>query len=693
MSVTKKSRLFAGLCVTLVASGALGDDSTHLGEVLVRSNRSLATSSSATLLATPLFEVPLSASVLSTADFGERAAKDIADIADYAAGVSRRSNYWGVNTPTFQLRGFNAGDASAYYRDGFRYQARGPVAMANIERVEILRGPQSALYGWAEPGGAVQLLTKQPSRQTLRQISLKADAWGRTTASADLAGALGVADSFRLVFANEHGGSFRDRQQLDQTLIAPSWAHDFSGGRRLQLAAEWLDDRRTTDYGVPAVNGKPAKVSPSRIYTEDWGRQHSRSTRYSARWEQPAAEGRLSLAWSYYSLKYLKYRDAEPYAISGTTISRWYEDYPERYRWLTGHLDWSREFVTGDLHHHFSTRLEISRETRALEHGILDEYPTIDAYNPIYGKSYSPTADYAVYDQAWRNRSLGLVFQDELRSGAWTWLFGVRLDRLQQTFDYADHLPTPSREHRSQRDNSVTPRLGVSWRALPWLSLYANHASGNMPVLPQNRAFGGGSFDPVSGRQTEGGFKVQPQHGDWLASLASFEITRQNVLTRDTAHPGYSVQTGEQRSRGFELEWQGRLAPRWRLTAQATWLDAEITRDRRYLPGNRLPYAARFGASAWLQLTLPETDGGRWLLAAGIVHQGERFADFANTVTLPAYTRYDAGLTWKARDWAATLAVENIADHRYYASGVENRPAVIYPGAPRTVSLRLTMDL
>jgi len=164
------------------------------------------------------------------------------------------------------------------------------------------------------------------------------------------------------------------------------------------------------------------------------------------------------------------------------------------------------------------------------------------------------------------------------------------------------------------------------------------------------------------------------------------------VLTRDLDHPAFSIQTGIQRSRGVELEWQGRLAPGWRLTAQGTWLDAFIAQDNRYTPGNRLPYALRFGASAWLTHSFAAEVSGRWSISGGIVHQGERYADFANGTRIPAYTRFDMGTSYREKAWSVTLALENAADRRYYSSGVENRPAVIYPGAPRTLSLRMNYD-
>lgn len=676
-----------------------GDGAPELGVVQIKARHTDAATTAA-LSSTPLFELPLSASTLSAEVFSDRLAKDIADLADYSPGAARRSNYWGVNTPTFQLRGFNAGDATAYYRDGFRYQGRGPLSMANIDAVEILRGPQSAIYGWSDPGGTVQIRVKQPTSEPLRIASLQTDAWGKTAASLDLGGPLGDASRFRLVTAHERGGSFRDRQNGEQTLLAPSFAWDFSGGRQLQVSLEWLDDRRTTDYGIPAVNGAPAEVPLSRIYTEDWGRQHSQSTRLSARWTQPAWGGDLAFAWSYYNFRYLEYRDAEPYSVSGTSVKRWYESYPEQYRWLTGYVDWSREFTTsgladsaaGKVTHRITTRLEIARESRSLYQGVWDDYPAIDVNNPVYGQTWTPSADYSVYDQAWSNRSIGLALQDEIRIGHWTWLLGVRFSYLRQVFDYADYLPTPGEDHSTQSDRSITPRLGVNWRATPTLALYANYSAGNLATLPQSRSFAGGAFAPMASKQVEAGLKLQPVEGDWLASLARFDIERSNVLTRDPDHPAFSIQTGIQRSRGTEIEWQGKLAPGWRLMAQGTWLDAGIVRDNRYAPGNRLPYAPRFGASAWLTHNFAADGTGRWSASGGFVHQGERYADFANATRIPAYTRFDLGVTNRQKAWSATFAVENVANRRYYASGVENRPAVIYPGAPRTVSVKLAYD-
>lgn len=383
----EKRRVIHGMLWLGACNLALAADSAPLLDEVEVHARRFDTATTATLSATPLFELPLAATTLATADFPDRLPKDIADLADYSPGVSRRSNYWGVNTPTFQLRGFNAGDATAYYKDGFRYQGRGPVSMANVEAIEILRGPQSAIYGWSEPGGTVQLRVKKPTVQAIKTVSLQTDSWGKSTANLDLGGALNDASRFRFVGSREQGGSFRDRQYGEQTLLAPSFATDFSGGRQLLVSLEWLDDNRSTDYGIPAINGAPANVPVSRTYTEAWGKQHSQSTRLTTRWTQPAMGGDLAFAFSYYDFKYLQYLDVEPYAVTGTTVKRWYESYPEKYRWLTGYADWSREFATASLTHRITTRFEMARETRSLKRGIWDIYTPIDAYNPVYGQA------------------------------------------------------------------------------------------------------------------------------------------------------------------------------------------------------------------------------------------------------------------------------------------------------------------
>ena len=669
---------------------AVAEDSVlKLDEIVVQA-RSFDTAATATLLATPLFELPLSATVLETTTFSDRLPKDIADLADYSVGVSRSSNYWGVDTPTFQLRGFNGGDATAYYKDGFRYESRGPLSMADVESVEILRGSQSALYGWSDPGGAVQIKVKQPTAQTIEAASLQTGTWGKTAVNFDLGGALSDTSRFRFVSAHEQGTSFRDQQYGEQTLLAPSYTKDFSGGRQLTLSLEWLDDKRTTDYGIPAVNGAPAEVPVSRIYTENWGEQHSQSTRLSTRWMQPAYGGQLSLAWSYYDFKYLEYRDAEPHSVTGTTVNRWYESYPEQYRWLTGYADWSREFDASSFVHRFTGRFEVAHETRSLIGGVFDDYPSIEAYNPIYGQAYTPTANYTLYNQTWANQNLGLAMQDELIKGDWTWLLGARFSYLRQVLNYSDN--SPSQIYNLQSDHTIVPRLGVSWRATPSFSLYANYAEGDMVTLPENRSFSGAPFAPSASKQFETGIKMQPQERGWLATAALFNIELSNVLTSDPNNPGYSIQTGIQRSRGLEVEWQGRLAPDWRLTAQGTWLDARIIQDNLYTPGNRLPYAPRDRASAWLSHSFVTEGDARWSTSGGIVYQGERYADFANSTQIPAYTRFDMGASYKEKSWSTTLALENAANRRYYASGVENRPAVIYPGAPRTLSLKMAYN-
>ena len=219
---------------------------------------------------------------------------------------------------------------------------------------------------------------------------------------------------------------------------------------------------------------------------------------------------------------------------------------------------------------------------------------------------------------------------------------------------------------------------------------YANYAAGNMASLPQNRLASGAAFAPIRSRQVETGLKWQQAH--WQASLALFDIQRNNVLTPDPNNPGFSIQTGKQGSRGMEMEWHGKLAPRWQLRTQATWLDARLLQDNLHAAGNRLPYTARFGAAAWASHRLGEQAEGLWQLSVGLVHQGMRYADFANTTHLPAYTRLDMGATYQAKSHTLTVSLENVSDQRYFSSGVENRPAVIYPGAPRTLSFKLHHD-
>ena len=690
-------RFAAGVPVFVVAACSAGstlaeESPAELETVLVRARSGFSATGATLGTPVPEIELPLSLTRIAVDDLADRQPRNIADMAEFSAGVGRRSSYWGFDSPTFQLRGFNAGENSAYYRDGFRYPARGPQSMANVEAIEILRGPQSALYGWSDPGGVVQVLTRQPTDQALANASLQANSWGGAQTVLDLGGALGERAKFRWVTAYDDWQSFRNGVSGQQFFIAPTLDFDFDERRTLRLAFEWLDDRRHTDYGIPAYGGFPAKVPVEWNYGESWGRQHSQTGRVAAFWQQPALDGDLTMAFSYTELKYLQYRDAESAWVDGNTLNRWYESYPERYRWAMAYADWSRNFLIGAQNHRIATRLELSRETRSLYGGEWDDYTPIDIFNPVHGLAWAPTAEYTVYDQSWVNRNAGVVLQDEITMGNWIWLLGLRWSALNQRFDFSEYRPGNYQIHTTQQDHAVSPRLGLTWRASTMVSLYGNYAAGAMPSLPQARSYGDRPFSATDSQQLEAGIKVQAENGNWLTTLAAFDIRRNNVLTRDPEHPGYSIQTGEQRSRGVEWQWQGRIAPLWQATAQATWLNAEIVEDNRYAPGNRLPYAPHFGASAWLTRYVLLDGQPRLSFSGGFVHQGQRYADFSNAVALPAYTRFDLGAGYREKDWRLSLTLENVTDQRYYASGVENRPAVIYPGPPRTLMMRVSYD-
>lgn len=286
------SRVLAAFTVLMPYLAATAEETYQLPDVVVQgvpSSRSIV--ATATLLPTKPLDLPLSVTRLTAEDFADRHPADIADLADYSAGVSRSSNYWGVDTPTFHLRGFNAGESTAYYKDGFRYQARGPQPMANVEAMEILRGPVSALYGWSDPGGAVQVITKKPVPYQLRQFSMEANQRGKVRLVADMGGPVNDAWQYRLVAAAENGTTFREQSWGQQYLLAPSFLWHGEGERRLELSAEFVDDRRATDYGIPAYQGKPADVPIERAYTESWGQQHTQSLRLAGRWSQPAYGG------------------------------------------------------------------------------------------------------------------------------------------------------------------------------------------------------------------------------------------------------------------------------------------------------------------------------------------------------------------------------------------------------------------
>lgn len=608
---------------------------------------------------------------------------------------------WGGSNDRFRLRGFAT---SANLKNGFRRSVFAPVdELVNIEQIEVLKGPASALYGRFEPGGVVNLVTRQPQDTARTRYELTAGSDRFYRATVDSTGPISETLSYRLTGSWQDNKSFRDFVGAETQFVSPVFRWRLAPHTTLTAELELGRKRGAFDRGFgnsPLFLGVPIHTN----YAEADTRLKNDSALASL-----VLDHRLDSGWQLH---------AGLQASSAKTDALWY---PFGFSPITGAgtlhpqvnrrqqrsiddqtdlsvlAEVSRRFEAGGVRHRVLLGADANRDTwdfRADANVGPFGFPTnlpIDLYHPVHGTTVvGPLVPYDASN--YRSRNVGLYAQDELQLGdQWRVLFGLRYDRS-RTLARADYLPVSGTLARS--DDALSPRLGVTWTPSDAVSLYAS-GSKSFLTEPFSGLLRNGSLPaPSRGTQLEVGAKFSLLDGRLEPTLAVFDIRRRNGLVSDPTDFDHVLQVGEQRSQGWELDLPFSITPRWRLLASVTELKAQISRDSdASLVGNLLANAPRRSASLW---TTFDFSGRATGLSAGLgaIYVGERQANTANSFVLPSYVRWDANVAYRfgaGQRYKLQLALQNLGNKRYYDSGGAFVPT--YPGAPRTVLASFAMAL
>jgi iron complex outermembrane receptor protein len=332
------------------------------------------------------------------------------------------------------------------------------------------------------------------------------------------------------------------------------------------------------------------------------------------------------------------------------------------------------EFNTGSVRHNILFGVELARYRFAYDFERASIAP-LDIFNPQYGAQrgdFNP--DFA---EEYGANNLGIYAQDliEILPNLKV-LAGLRFDS--NDIFYRDTLADAFDFEQSESDFS--PRLGIVYQPSESTSIYASWSNSfNPQFFSRNRA--GKPFDPETGEQFEIGVKQEFFDGRLSATLALYELTRKNVLTTDPDDPDFSIQTGEQTSRGIELDVAGEILAGWNIIATYSHIDAFVSEDESISVGERLVNAPKNSASLWTTYEI-QTGGLQGLgFGAGLVFVGDREAQLPNTIELPSYLRADASIFYRRNNWRAALNFKNLFDTKYYRT----QGFFITPEAPFTV--------
>ncbi|BFU90179.1 MAG: ligand-gated channel [Nitrospira sp.] len=640
----------------------------------------------ATRTDTPLIQVPQSVEVVTQKVIQDQRAVRVEQALRNVSGVALGDvGQSGIAADVAYCRGFPCGYFKNYLRNEDQNQVLTFRDIANIQRLEVLKGPASVLYGRSQPGGIINILTKQPQAERYASIDQIIGNYNYYRTMIDVTGPLNESKTllFRINGAYENTESFRDVVRGQRYFVAPVFTWLVGNNTTITIEGEYIRDRRTPDFGIPAIGLGLASVPDSRFLGERFDTfaiEESRAGvtidhRFNSNWRiESRFRADRSTATAYRTVGVAVLPDNQ-------SIARFVFDQLapiSSYYWRN---DVIGKFATGSIGHNLLTGVEIGRQYASYDQAAAP-FSAINIFNPVYGTA-APVLNRTPFSHGFAN-ALGWYAQDQIS------LFDNLHVLIGARGDYFYQHSNVAGVDTKAEDFAFSPRVGVTYLPIPQLALYANFTRSFIPNFGPFTA-ARNQFDPSMGTQYEAGVKADIVPGRLTSTVAVYRITKTNVLAADPTNPLFFVQTGEQRSQGVEFDVTAQLAPGWKVIATYAYTDARITADTTIPVGNRLPLIARHTGSFW---TTYDLQGGPLKgLGAGIglFAAGERAGDLANSFELPGYVRTDAALYYRKPEiftrtnLIAQLNVRNLLDQEYFYSGGQGRASAAFPGAPATV--------
>ncbi|MEP1078884.1 TonB-dependent siderophore receptor [Leptolyngbya sp. PL-A3] len=643
--------------------------------------------STATRTNTPLRDIPQSIQVVPQQVLEDQQADSISEALRNVSGVNTDDSFGG-SLDRINIRGFQT---DVFLENGFRRGSSSSSGISDfelIERLEVLKGPASVLYGNIEPGGVVNVITERPLSVAEYTLEGAIGSFGLLRPSIDLTGPLDANGRilYRLntLYATEDG--YRDYDQdLERFVLAPSLTLNLSDRTSLDFNVSYINQDRPFDRGIPAIGDEVADVPYDRLFqdpdavaeTEEFSASYSLTHEFNDNWQ-------VRNEFRYLSIDTFDFRlDSWTIEDDGTLDRRWRsnDDYSEFYSFQTNVVG---EFNTGSVEHTLLAGVDWNRSTRQGGQRRLPGDPSffIDIFTEEGDPISRPDLDdmtLVVRNNTSRQDNIGFYLQDQI----------ALTDNLQilagGRFDIVDFESVNSLANTETGDTveRFTPRIGIVYQPSQEISLYTSYSqSFNPNTFAQTVE---GSFlEPEISEQFEVGVRGEFFDGRLIANLAAYEITKQNVEGPDPDNPDFSLAVGEIRSRGIELDVSGEITPGWNVIASYAHTDAEVTEDNFYLEGSRPDNVPRNNASFWSTYEIQSGNLQGLGFGLGLFYVGEREGDFENTYQLPSYVRTDAALFYRRDNWRVALNFQNLFDIDYirYSEGYREANT---PGEPFTV--------
>ena len=670
----------SGDTITVVGSGPdVAQESAWGPAATVAAKRS----ATGTKTDTPLVKTPQSVSVVTSDELEMRQPDTVKEALSYTPGVFASRGSSDI-LDAVAIRGFTNTNTNQYL-DGIKLQGDNysEVSMDPyfLERVEVLRGPSSVLYGKSNPGGLVSMVSKRPTTETLREVQFSMGTDNLYQTGFDFGGAIDDAGvySYRLTGLARSQDAQQAMSQEKRYAIAPSFTWHPDDNTTFTFLSNFQNDPEAGYYGwlprqgtvVPYTdaNGNQRKLPVD--FTE--GEQEDKFSRnqkmvgysfghaFNDTWTV-----RQNLRYTMLSTHYIGHY-GNGY-VAPATIQRNFVDSSEKLNNFDVDTQAQAKFATGQVDHTLLMGVDYMRMRNDINADYaLGTVSSINMTAPQYGNDgYDITYRYHILN---RQEQTGLYVQDQAEWNHWLLTLGGRYDFAKTTV-----LTRSSGATDKDRDEQFTWRGGLNYLFDNGISPYFSYSESFEPVSGATKE--GKSFDPSHGKQYEAGVKYIPEDRPISLTAAVYQLTKDNNLTADPApdSSAFSVQSGEIRSRGVELEAKAAVNANINLTASYTFTDAEYTKDTN-LKGQRPVEVPRNMASLWADYTFHET-----ALSGLTIGSGVRYVGATNTIdaanqqyNVAAYTLVDATVKYDlARvglpGSTVGLNINNLFDREYVSS-------------------------
>lgn len=653
---------------------------------------------------TPIEKNPQSISVVTQEEMAMKNVTSVKGAFNYTPGVLTGNRGSSNVIDALSIRGFSETNTNQYL-DGLKLQGDNYSEFAIdpyfLERAELLRGPVSVLYGKSNPGGVVSLVSKRPTQETLREVQFQMGTNNQFSTGFDFGGSLdddGVY-SYRLTGLARSADAQQDMNKEKRYTIAPSFSWRPDENTRFDLLTYFQNEPETGYYGwlprqgtvvgITRPDGSSYKLPTNFDEGED-SNKISRNTRmvgynfehsFNDTWTVRQNLRYADLRTDYRSIYGNGFNAATQQITRGSAVS------DEKLNQFAVDNQAQAKFTTSQIDHTLLLGVDFQRTRNDIDAQFGTASP-LNAFNPQYGDD-SVTPFPNPYQHLNKQRQTGLYAQDQMEWNRWVLTLGGRYDyAMNSVYDRVANSVD------RQNDQAFTWRGGLNYVFDNGIAPYFSYSEAFIPN--SGSTYDGQAFDPSRAKQYEAGVKYVPKDRPVVLTAAVYQLTKTKNLTADPDtlnHPNASIQSGEIRSRGVELEAKAALNANINMTASYTYTDAEYTEDTN-LKGKTPVQVPKHMASLWSDYTFHETALSGVMVGAGVRYVGESKGLYASgddvnqNFDVAGYTTVDAALKYDLARFGmpgSTIGVNvnNLFDREYVASCY--RDYACYWGAERQI--------